>query len=115
MIRRSQDQTIEYRCIRGGVGEVEMHHLLEGADEMYGHGRMYNLMVIEPGGTIGEHEHTGDNEIFYFLEGTGTYNDNGTEVQVGPGDVTICNDGEFHSVANTGDVPLKFIALILYS
>ena len=64
MIRKKEDQAIEFRCIRGGTGE---------------------------------------------------YNDNGTIVQVGPGDTTICNDGEKHSLVNTGDVPLEFIALILYS
>nr|MCR4870471.1 cupin domain-containing protein [Atopobiaceae bacterium] len=47
--------------------------------------------------------------------GTGEYNDNGTIVEVGPGDTTICSDGELHCLKNTGDVPLEFIALILYS
>ena len=62
-----------------------------------------------------QHTHEGDNEIFYFLSGTGEYNDNGTIVEVGPGDTTICSDGELHGLKNTGDVPLEFIALILYS
>lgn len=115
MIRRKEDQAIEFRCIRGGKGETEQHKIIESVDELYGKGRLFNLMIIEPGNSIGEHAHEGDNEIFYFLEGTGEYDDNGTVVQVGPGDTTICNDGEKHSLKNIGDVPLKFIALILYS
>ncbi|MDI9590108.1 MAG: cupin domain-containing protein [Acidobacteriota bacterium] len=115
MIRRKEDQAIEFRCIRGGKGETEQHKILESVDELYGKGRLFNLMIIEPGNSIGEHAHEGDNEIFYFLEGTGEYDDNGTIVQVGPGDTTICSDGEKHSLKNIGDVPLKFIALILYS
>lgn len=114
MIRKKEDQAIEYRCIRGGNGETEMHKILENDAELYGKGRLYNHMILAPGNSIGQHEHTGDNEIFYFIKGTGEYYDNGTYVQVAPGDTTICNDGETHGLVNTGDEPLEFIALILY-
>ena len=115
MIRRKDEQTVERKCIRNGVGETEMRRLLNGAEEMLGKGRMFNHMMLIPGNSIGEHTHTGDNEVFYFLSGTGEYNDNGTWVTVGPGDVALCRDGESHSVRNTGAEPLEFIALILYS
>lgn len=115
MIRKKADQKVQSRCIRGGHGEVEQHLILENVDELYGKGRLFNDMILNPGDSIGEHYHEGDNEIFYFLSGTGEYNDNGTIVQVGPGDTTVCNDGEMHGLVNTGDVPLEFIALILYS
>ena len=115
MIRKQQDQQVECKCIREGKGETEMHLIAESVDELYGKRRLFNLMVIEPGNSIGEHKHEGDNEIFYFLSGKGQYNDNGTIVEVGPGDTTVCNDGEMHGLVNIGDEPLKLIALILYS
>ena len=115
MIRKKEDQAIEFRCIRGGNGETEQHKICESVEELYGKGRVFNHMILAPGNSIGEHVHEGDNEIFYFLSGTGEYNDNGTTVQVKPGDTTVCNDGETHSLVNTGDIPLEFIALILYS
>ena len=115
MIRKKEDQTIEFRCIRGGIGEVEMQKICNNDAELYGKGRLFNRMIVAPGNSIGEHKHEGDNEIFYFISGTGEYNDNGTIVQVGPGDTTVCSDGETHGLKNTGDVPLEFIALILYS
>ena len=115
MIRKQADQKIESKCIRSGNGETEMHLIAESVEELYGKGRLFNLMVLAPGNSIGEHYHEGDNEIFYFLSGTGEYNNNGTKVQVCPGDTTICSDGEMHGLVNTGDEPLKFIALILYS
>ena len=114
MIRKKADQTIEYRCIRNGNGETEMHLITESVDDLYGKGRLFNHMLLAPGNSIGEHMHEGDNEIFYFISGTGEYNDNGTLVQVEAGDTTVCNDGEKHGLKNTGDVPLEFIALILY-
>ena len=115
MIRKKEDQAIEFRCIRGGNGETEQHKICESVEELYGKGRLFNHMILAPGNSIGEHVHEGDNEIFYFLSGTGEYNDNGTTVQVKPGDTAVCNDGETHSLVNTGDIPLEFIALILYS
>ena len=115
MIRRENEQTIDHKCIRGGKGEAELHLLLKGEEEMFGRIRMFNRMVLAPGNTIGEHTHSGDNEIFYFLSGSGTYNDNGNVVSVGPGDTTLCKDGEMHSLANTGTEPLEFIAVIVLS
>lgn len=114
MIRRKNEQAVEMKCIRNGNGEAEMHKLLNGESELYGKGRMFNRMILAPGVSIGEHQHTGDNEIFYILSGTPEYNDNGTIVTLQPGDVAICNDGETHNIANKTDSPVEFIALILY-
>ena len=36
MIRRNEDQAVEFRCIRGGIGEVEQHKICESVDELYG-------------------------------------------------------------------------------
>ena len=115
MIRRSDEQAIEFKCIRNGIGETRMLKLLNGAEEMNGKGRMFNLMRIEPGNSIGEHTHTGDCEVFYFLKGSGEYTDDGTVIHVNPGDVAICPDGHSHALKNTGSEPLEFIALILYA
>lgn len=114
MIRHESEQVKGKKCIRGGIGEVEMQILLADS-ELYGKGRMFNLMTLNPGDSIGEHVHQGDNEIFYILSGTSEYNDNGTRVQLVPGDVAVCNDGELHGMVNNSDAPLVFIALILYS
>lgn len=115
MIRRKDEQQIEFRCIRNGIGEAEMHKILNDADEMFGKGRLFNHMILAPGNTLGEHYHSGDNEIFYFLSGEGEYNDNGTIVTVKPGDTAICCDGQLHGLKNLGTEPIELIALILYN
>ncbi len=114
MVRTKNEQTVEFKCIRNGNGEAEMRKILNNEAELYGKGRLFNHMVLAPGRTIGDHTHTGDNEIFYFIKGTGLYNDNGTQVRVQPGDTAICNDGECHGLINDGEEALEFIALILY-
>jgi len=114
MYRAAKDAVREAKCIRNGNGNTEMTKILNGADELYGKGRLFNIMKLAPGNSIGEHFHEGDNEIFYFLSGTGIYNDNGTEVRVSAGDTVVCNNGEKHSLRNDGDTALEFVALILY-
>ena len=114
MVRTKNEQKVEYKCIRNGNGEAELHLILNGEEELYGKGRLFNHMILAPGRSIGEHTHTGDNEIFYVLKGSGMYNDNGNKVRIYPGDTLICNDGEMNGVVNDGDEPLEFIALILY-
>ena len=55
-----------------------------------------------------------ESEFYYFLEGTGTYDDNGKgEYEIKPGMVTMTYDGEGHALANTGDTPMKFMAVII--
>ena len=48
------------------------------------------------------------------MSGHGRYNDNGTIVEIGPGDVTYCAPGEGHGLECIGDEPVEMIALILY-
>ena len=115
MVRKKEEQRIEFKNIRGGIGEVEMQKILNGPDEMFGKGRMFCRMIVPPGHTLGLHSHEGDNEIFYVLSGSGVYHDNGETVVLKPGDTAVCKDGENHAMENVGDEPLQMIALILYS
>ena len=114
VIRRRDEVAVEMKKMFGGAGEVEHHRLLLGAEEMYGKGRLFNHVVIRPGCELGWHVHHGDGETYYILRGRGEYSDNGTLIEVGPGDVMYVGDGEGHSMKAVGDEPLEMIALILY-
>ena len=100
--------------MRGGDGEVRMKELLQPG-QFCGHGRLFNHMVLAPGCSIGYHEHQGESETFYILAGEARYNDNGTEVTLSPGDCAHTASGQGHSIANAGETPLEFIALIVNS
>ena len=114
MIRRSEEKTVTVQNLFGGAGEAEMHKILNGADEMYGKGRVFNHVLLRPGCEVGWHVHHGDGETYYILKGRGLYNDNGTTAEVGPGDVTFVDDGEGHALLNYGEEDLEAIALILF-
>ena len=75
--------------------------------------RLHARAILEPGGEVGFHVHEGETESYYILSGVGLYNDNGTETEVHPGDITFTHRGEGHGIKNAGDEDLHFIALVV--
>ena len=106
MIRRSKEKiSVRKPAPFDGVGEITVRSLLNGPEEMSQKGRVFGHTTVYPGSEIGYHIHNGDSE---------TYNDNGTIVEIGPGDVAYCAPGEGHGLACHGEEPVEMIALILY-
>lgn len=98
----------------GGEGHVLMEKLL-GEEELSGQCDLYAKVTLEPGCSIGYHEHHGNSETYYILSGTGRYNDNGLLTDVKAGDVTFTPSGHGHALANAGSDNLDFIALIMHN
>lgn len=99
---------------KGGAGELHKADILESAEEMYGKGRVFGHMMLEPGNEIGTHTHTGDGETYYILKGEGTYVMNDKTYKVSAGDVLFADDGDTHFLRAEGTEPLEFIALVLF-
>lgn len=99
----------------GGKGYFLRERFAEGEEYLTKNVTNFARITVLPGSELGRHQHVGDFEFYYFLEGEGEYDDNGTIVKVKPGDVYRCADGEWHCVRNTGDTDLVFIALIIVS
>ena len=115
MIKRANEMSITLEPhLKGGKGTTRVVNILE-KDEMYGTGRLFGVSIIPVGGSIGQHTHTGDFETYYILKGVAKVNANGEEAVLGPGDMTQCKEGDFHSIENVGDCDLEYIAVILYS
>ena len=98
---------------RGGEGNATFLHLVEGKGVVQKYTNLVAEITLPPGASIGPHSHTEDMEYYIILEGNGKVNDNGTEKAVAKGDVMITGNGETHSIANTGAVPLVFHAVII--
>ncbi len=116
MIKRASEMKDSIKVnMRGGDGQVSIREiLLKG--EYKGNARLVGTITLEPGCSIGAHVHENEEEIFYIIKGTATYNDNGTEVILNEGDSCLCLGGEEHSVANRmaeGEVQL-FAVILTY-
>ena len=115
MTKRNADLSIKPEPnLKGGKDTVKIVNILE-KEEMNGLGRLFAVSIIPPGGSIGLHTHEGDFETYYILKGRARVNDNGNVAELGPGDMTQCNDGQFHSIENIGDADLEYLAVILYT
>ena len=96
----------------GGEGHVLIKRLLD-EKQLNGKFRMYAEVTLEPGCSLGSHEHHNESETYYILSGKGIYSDNGTLRMVKAGDVTFTPDGMGHGLKNSGDEDLVFMALII--
>ncbi len=112
MIIKKSDRTPAIQTgAKGGVGTLTMDKLLV-SPQLPEKMSAFNIATLVPGASLGYHTHEGESETYYVISGTGLYNDNGTLVPVEPGDVTYTASGEGHSMENTGDIPLSFVAMI---
>lgn len=99
--------------MHGGEGHVIIKRLLD-EKQLNGKCGLYAEVTIEPGCSLGYHEHHGESETYYILSGKGIYSDNGTLRMVEAGDVTFTPDGKGHALTNSGDEDLVFMALIIF-
>lgn len=104
-------ERIENMC--GGDGHVIIKRLL-GEKELNGKCGLYAQVTLEPGCSLGYHEHHNESETYYIISGQGEYNDNGFPRAVSAGDVTFTPDGCGHGLRNTGLEDLVFMALIIF-
>lgn len=116
MIRKHSQLCIQKnQNMRGGSGQIVLLHLLQHEqDELYGKGRLFSRMVLNPGCSVGFHVHENEMECYHILKGRPEYNDNGHLVFLEEGDVTLTQSGEGHGISNPTGEPVELIALILY-
>lgn len=116
MVRKADERVVtrtEHRF--GADGYITSKKLVNSEEELNGKGRMFSHITVAPHSGIGFHMHEGDMEIYYVLSGKANYSDNGTMVEIGPGDVTFAPSGTGHAVDNPYDEPFEMVALIVYA
>lgn len=111
MITRKEQQSHSVReFMRGGKKHVEIAEL---STCLPGKLRMFSLLRLVPGASIGYHVHENETEMFYFLEGNGRVQDDDKFYDVGAGDSMATFSGHGHSVENTADTDLLILAAIV--
>jgi mannose-6-phosphate isomerase-like protein (cupin superfamily) len=99
-------------AMRGGKGRVQIMHVFK-KEELKGKCRLFAKITLEPGCSIGLHEHVDEEEVFYIIRGRGRVVDDGVEQEVSEGDAILTGGGKSHSIENTGDDDLELMAVIL--
>ena len=104
------DRKVQIRGEASGVqGEMKVEILVPPQPNA----RLFANVWLEPGASLGYHEHHNESETYFILAGQGDYDDNGTVCPVKAGDVTYTPDNHGHALTNTGDTDLVFMALII--
>jgi len=65
---------------------------------------------LKPNMSTRGHDHVGQEEVYYFVKGTGTMDLDNKTINVGPGDVVLIEDGVFHRV-HAGPVGCYFVCV----
>lgn len=110
IIRAEERQQTLTPNARGGTGVFDKRDYIP---ESMANARMFAEIKLDPGCSLGVHQHTGEYEIFFFHEGEVTLTDGGAEHKMHPGDFAICYDGESHGIANWTDKPASLFAAII--
>lgn len=112
VIKANQMQTEHREKMRGGEGTVNLLGAVP-PEFLPQKCRLFSVVTLDKGCSIGRHTHEGETEFFYVLQGQGVLDDNGTITALNQGDCSICRSGEYHGIANEKDTPLKFVAAII--
>lgn len=111
MVTFKKDMPVSVReSMRGGPGEALLTSL---SPELPANMRLFSTITLKPGCGIGYHVHENETELFAFVSGSGRVQDDDKFIDVAAGDSMATPSGHGHSVTNTGDVDLVFVAAIV--
>lgn len=99
--------------MREGTGTVLMQPIVAGKENLPEKCRLFNVITLPKGASIGYHVHENETELFYFIKGCGKVLDDEKELPVKCGDALVTSSGHGHSVINTGDEDLAMVAVIV--
>ena len=99
-------------CVQNGKGLIHIKDLTD-KEGLYGHGRMFAHVTVDPGCSIGYHNHEHETEFYYIIKGEAVFNDDGKEVIVHACDICATGYGHYHGLENRTEEPVELIALIV--
>lgn len=98
--------------LRGGRGKAGLEVFFK-SEEFTTPLAAFNILQLQPGSSVGRHQHLGSEEIYWILEGRGLAEDDEERVQMEPGDALLTRDGHWHSIENPGPGPLRLLAVLV--
>jgi len=112
IIRKEEREVKVLERARGGEGSVEFN-FIRPSSGLPTHYKAFAESILKKGCSLGRHNHEGESEIYYVLEGRATVIDGDEEAVLCPGDTLICYDQGYHGVKNESDELLKMLAIVV--
>ncbi len=95
----------------GGIGSVDWTEVVDKRDNQEICLNFVHDDILKPGVSVGIHEHTGDEEYYYIIDGSGIMTLDGEEYEVGPGDLTAVYPGGTHGLKNHTEGDLRILVI----
>lgn len=80
-------------------------------DNKFGNNLTLSSTFLRANQKTNGHAHTGQEEVYMFIDGEGEMQIDDERFPVKAGDVVCIEDGEFHRVFNTGHLGLYFVCV----
>lgn len=112
---KAEDASVSVReKVRGGAGQMLVKTALSPKEAQDKHAiKEISFRVLEPGNSVGMHQHDNDEDVYLIVSGEATFtDDDGTEYVLHTGDMTICRDGKSHAIANNGIESLEYFVVL---
>jgi|TARA_B100000085_G_C18468329_1_gene481945 mannose-6-phosphate isomerase-like protein (cupin superfamily) len=100
---------VTVKDIGGDVIKDNDQYLLK--DNKFGDKLILSSTFLRANQSTNGHEHKGQEEVYFFVDGQGQMEIDDKKFDVKAGDVICIEDGEFHRVHNTGHYGLYFVCV----
>lgn len=111
LLRRSAENLKRFEKCHEGKGSLWCNEILADYAKTDAGFAFIHDNVLEPGASIGEHRHDGEEEIYLILSGRGVMRIDGADTPVAEGDVCLTRSGHSHSLVNSGESPMRFLVV----
>lgn len=95
--------------IGGKIAKQDERYIVK--DNSYLKNLIVSSTTLNPGKSTSGHKHPGQEEVYYFVNGSGEMELDNEKFVVESGDVVLIPDGAFHRVYNTGTQSLYFVCV----
>jgi|TARA_Y100000287_G_C14192957_1_gene341205 mannose-6-phosphate isomerase-like protein (cupin superfamily) len=100
---------VTVKDIGGEIIKDNDQYLLK--DNKFGNKLVLSSTFLRANQSTNGHEHEGQEEVYFFVDGQGQMEIDDNKFDVKAGDVICIEDGEFHRVHNTGHYGLYFVCV----
>lgn len=111
ILHRNQKQAKKIENCHDGTGVLWCVEMLADYKKTTDGFKYVHDNVLEPGASIGQHLHTGDEELYVILAGQGVMRVDGVEQSVQAGDMCLTRHGHSHDLTNGKDGPMHFLVI----
>ena len=100
---------VTIKDIGGEVVKDNAQYLLK--DNAFGNNLILSSTFLRANQSTNGHTHSGQEEVYMFVDGEGEMDIDGNKFSVKQGDIVCIEDGEYHRVYNTVHLGLYFVCV----